>query len=181
MRLETAVAGWDGHHGTMSSLGAVQSNWNGGNTFGSGNWIAANRAIYVPFRLTAPRVVRQLWWYNGTIVGTVHLDCGIYMANGPSTTSLLVSSGSTVQAGGSALQLVDVTDTLLPGGLYYMALVMDANSSGVFRCTYGVQNSRIIGMCQQASAFTLPASMTPAAIASTFYPVFGWTEKPSGV
>lgn len=147
----------------------------------SANWPAANRAIAIPFRKASTWVLRQFYWRNGTIVGTVHLDCGLYVAGDDGSITLLTSTGSTTQSGDSVLQVVNVTDTAYPAGLYYMALAMDANSSGVFRSSAGVQLQRALGHVQMASAFTLPATFTPAAIASAYIPVFGVSSKSAGL
>jgi len=138
------------------------------------NWPAANQAVWYPMSVNRPFLAKWLWWLNGTVVGTVHVDVGIYLPNG----SRLVSTGSTVQAGSTAIQGADVTDTLLMPGIYYMGFAMDANTSGMLRYNMVLSTARGMGFKQQAAAFVLPNPATFAAPSGThFMPVFGASDR----
>lgn len=139
----------------------------------SANWPAADRAIFIPFRIGRPTVVAQLWWYNGTKTGTPNVDCGIYAFEG----RRLTSAGSTAQGTSSVLQAVNITDILLASGLYYFALAVSANNTGIFRAAPGLFVCRAFGMAQQASAMPLPTTATFAACASSYVPVCGFTSR----
>ena len=133
----------------------------------------ANQALYVPFCLTRPIIVAQLFWVNGaTVSGNV--DAGIYSVDGV----LLVSTGSTAQAGTSVSQVVDITDTQLGTGLFYLAIAVDNTTATLIRGTAGsVARCAAMGCANQGSAFPLPAPATFATIASNYIPVFGLTTR----
>src|ERR1044072_5106370 len=114
---------------------------------------AANRALYVPFRLSDPITVVKMFVLNGATVSG-NIDVGIYDAVG----TRLVSKGSTAQAGTSAIQEFDITDTRLGPGLFYMAVAMDNGTATLFRKSINNFFLRAAGMFQQASAFALPRS-----------------------
>src|SRR5689334_23396390 len=79
-----------------------------GLSVGSAVWPTANLAIYCPFRIGTSRLARKLYWVNGAAVSG-NVDCGIYDVAGRK----LVSAGSTAQTGTTAVQSVDITDTML--------------------------------------------------------------------
>ena len=119
-------------------------------------WSAANRALFIPFALGTQATITRVFWFNGaTVSGNV--DCGVYDAAG----TRLISSGSTAQAGTTAIQSVDVTDTVIGPGNFYLALAMN-NTTGTIRIrTLGnVVLSKAVGMAAMATAFALPATVT---------------------
>lgn len=140
-------------------------------TFGSATWPSANLAIGYPFMLTEPRTVLQMWVFNGSVVSG-NIDAGIYDALG----NRLVSKGSTAQSGTSTLQLLDVTDTVLPANtMLYAWMSVDNTTATTTRLAGGVSLAQTggSGVVQMASAFALPSTVTPAAIASNYIPAFG--------
>ena len=140
---------------------------------GSGTWPSANRAIYVPFRLGMPYLVRFLFCLNGaTVSGNV--DVGVYDEKG----TRLVSAGSTVQSGTTAIQTFNVTDTLLSEGVYYMALAL-SNTTGTFRRVSGIITGELrgLGVVDQDSAFPLPATATLSTPGSAYLPLFGVASR----
>jgi len=139
----------------------------------SSTWASASRAIFVPFRIPRSILVLNMWTYNGAAVGN-NLDIGIYSKDG----TRLVSSGSTAQAGINVIQTLDITDTLIGPGLFYMALSFDGTVSTVFRSLPGnIVFPRILGMVSMNNAFPLPASAVFATLASSTIPVFGLTVR----
>lgn len=136
-------------------------------------WPSSNLAIFEPIEILYPVTIVQMAVNNGTAVSG-NLDVGVYDVGGVK----LVSSGSVAQAGTSAIQTFDITDTLLVPGLYYMAVALD-NTTGTlagFSVTTAL-DIRPAGLFQQASAFTLPSTFTAAAFAQTFYPLVTMTSK----
>lgn len=131
-------------------------------------WPAANRAIFVPFVLPERVTVRQLLCVNGgTVSGNV--DVGIYNSD----LSLLISSGSTAQAGVNSTQTFDVTDTVLQPGFFYLAMAANNILATNQRwAPFGTQQGAF-GVAQQASAFPLPASATLASVTSSYIPYIG--------
>lgn len=142
------------------------------NTPASATWPAANRAIYMPVYLTADGTCTQLWTMNGaTALG--NLDIGIFDSAG----TKLFSSGAVAQSGTNTIQPVDITDQWLPAGAYYIGLSHSTNTGTYFRYATGTVILRTLGLVQQATSHPLPASITPAAVASGYWPICGLTYR----
>lgn len=129
----------------------------------SGAWPTANKAIFVPFVINTNCTVKKMFVVNGA-TASGNLDIGIYNEDG----TKLVSSGSTAQSGTNGLQVIDVTDTPLSPGAYYMALAMNGITGTMFKYTAGTgaQMSQL-GVYQQTTAFPLPATATFATGSSS--------------
>jgi len=118
-------------------------------------WPTANKAVFVPYAVSAPILITRLGWTNG---GTVsgNADVGIY----DSTGKRIVSAGTTAQAGTNTIQIVDTTDVTLLPGLYYLAAALD-NGTGMFHtANLSVTMGRAVGVYEMATAFPLPATAT---------------------
>ena len=135
-------------------------------TYASGAWPAANRAIFIPFRLPKAQTVVQLASLNGTAVSG-NVDMGIYTMGG----SKVVSIGTTVQTGTSTIQIYDIADTLLAPGYYMLALALDNTTGTFFRFVPSAQWATTMGVQQMASAFVLPSSVTYATPVSAYVPM----------
>lgn len=99
----------------------IQTELLAGNNLGNAA-LTANRILYVPFWLDTPATAYQMFWVNG-VVAANHVDMGIYNRDGV----WLVNAGSTVIGGSNnAPQLLDITDTPLSPGEYYMAFWIDS-------------------------------------------------------
>lgn len=147
------------------------------NTPGSAVWPSANVALFWPVRLAVPVTVTVLWWANGA-TASGNVDCGIYDAEG----NRLLSTGSTAQTGTTAIQSVNVTDTVIPPGLIYLALAMDNVTGTINRVVMGNATAcQLAGMHQQATAFALPATATFAAMAQNYVPMAGALLSPRTV
>lgn len=155
-------------HAHSLSLGPVSRKLVGvGASPASTAWPAANRAILIPFRL--PKIMtayQMIVGCGGT--GGGNFDCGIYDKFG----NLLVSGGST---GRSALSevIVNITDTVLGRGTYYMALSVDGTNNMIATAPAQVALVKAVGIRQASSAFVLPATITFETAASAYIPVFG--------
>lgn len=136
-------------------------------------WPVVKLAIFVPFKLDTPYILRKLWWMNGGSVSG-NVDCGVYMADNTSG-MLLASAGSTAQASTSVIQAVTLgTPVTLGPGRYYMALAIDNTTATVWRSTPGIPLAKAAGMAQQTLAnLPLPATATFATIANDCMPLFG--------
>lgn len=129
-------------------------------------WPSASRAIFLPLEIQESITVAYAGVNNG---GTVsgNFDVGIYSFAG----SLLVSSGSTAQAGTSDVQNVNLADTLLTPGVYYLALVLDNTTGTVIRWnSLSTQWLTVAGVQEMASAFPLPSTATFANPSSAYLP-----------
>ncbi len=141
--------------------------------FSSGNWPSANLGIWIPFNLTQNFLVTQMFTMNGAAVGG-SVDIGIYNADG----TKIVSMGPTTTVGTNAMQAFNITDTLLTPGQYYMVMSNSSNTHSFFRVTLGsAQFWKTLGMAQQASVGTLPATATFATISNDYLPLFGLTGR----
>jgi hypothetical protein len=142
--------------------------------FTSLTYPAANRALGYMFCLNDYFLVRKVWWANGTTTGTDSADVAVYTEDGATR---LVAAGSTLTAGVSLLQEVDVTDTLLAPGRYWCVY----NQNGVTALPLGVAlpatTSRAIGWAQMAGAVPLGSTFTPAGIAGAALPYFGIANR----
>lgn len=155
-------------HAHPLSLGPVSRKIVGaGSSPGSTAWPAANRAILIPFRI--PRIVTayQMIVACGATAGG-NFDCGIYDMFG----NLLVSGGTTARSPSSEV-IVNITDTVLGPGRYYMAL--SADSTDTFIATAPAQAALVkaVGIRQASAAFVLPSTVTFETAASAYIPTFG--------
>lgn len=127
----------------------------------SSTWVTANTAVYLPFVVYQPLTVVKMAVINGTVVSG-NIDVGIYDTG----QHRLVSKGSTAQAGTSAIQSFDITDTLLQPGEYYAAVAMDNTTGTLSQYQTSVTLAGAAGCLSQATAFALPDPATFAAATS---------------
>lgn len=130
--------------------------------------LTANRAYLIPFHIEEPITVTKLFCANGA-TASGNVDVGIYS----SSFVKLISSGSTAQAGTNVLQIFNVTDTIIGPGDFYLAIAIDNGTGTIFSQNIGTTIGNRIGLLQMASAFPLPATITPAAISSGTTPIVG--------
>ena len=136
----------------------------------SAGWPGANRALYVPFTLSETVTVVKMFSQQAGLGGAQNIDVGIYNEG----LSRLVSSGSTLMDGTNILKEYDITDIVLGPGRYYMAVVIDSISNGLHRWSLGsADRLKLLGIAEEAAAFPLPATATPAVVSSDYIPVFG--------
>lgn len=157
-----ALSSWDKELTVQVLVHAGATNARGGAT----TWPSADLAIFLPVVIAGPFTIRKAGCENGTNSGNV--DLGVYTAE----LSLVVSTGSTAMAGGSVWQEIDVTDTTIPAGLYYIAMVMNNTTGANAASAVGTGVMRASGAFQMASAFPLPATATRTAISNSYWPSF---------
>lgn len=134
-------------------------------------WFSANMALFVPFHVYRVTKVVKMFVCHGSVVSG-NVDVGIYDPKG----KRIVSSGSTAQSGTTAAVEYDITDTVLPPGLYYMALAIDNITARVISSTnvLAAVELPMAGVYEVASSFPLPASVTYATPSLTSrMPLFG--------
>lgn len=135
-------------------------------------WGTTNLAIYVPFSVAAPYLVRKCWWLNGTTANG-NVDCGVYTWGG----ARLLSAGATAQAGTSVVQSAAPSggSMLLMPGSYFMALALSSATGTIFARTLGsARAGAILGMAEQTTAEPLPATATFATFSTQqMLPIFG--------
>lgn len=158
----------------LSTLGSnsIAATFSGTST-ASFTWFSANLAVYIPIRILNPMLINTLFWTNGSAVSG-NVDMGIYSADG----TRLTHTGSTAQAGTTAIQSVAVTAIDLTSGLYYLSLALD-NATGAIK-GYNIgsgQLGQVFGCAEQATAFALPATATFASYTRTRIPIMGATGR----
>lgn len=141
---------------------------------GNAAWPAANRGIAVPLFLPAPAIVNRFMYVIGT-TGAVNVDIGIYRRD----LTKIITTGSTAVAGSNACTFINVTDTLLAPGHYWMAMSCDSTTTTTFnRIAPGQLGSLELSGCKRLStSFPLPDPIAPVAITDLFMPLFGFTQS----
>jgi hypothetical protein len=146
----------------------------GGSTVATG-WQVANTGIIIPFVLNTPFMVRQVMTENGATIGASY-DVTWWDRT---LTTKLFTTGSVAQSGTSALQIVDVTDTLIPAGETFVTFNVN-NTTGLHRLSIGGSATafHLAGIRQFAGAVPVASSITPAQ-ASTMsnVPYIGFASK----
>lgn len=137
----------------------------GGTAAASGTYPTGNKAFYTPFLVFEPCVVKQIFFENSSAVSG-NVDVGIYDQEG----NRLVSSGSTAHAGTITEQVINITDTYLDRGLYYLGFALDNVTGQIFRftSTSQLQMRRTYGCWTQINAFPLPDPAVFAVDAAIF-------------
>jgi hypothetical protein len=144
-----------------------------GTPYASSTYPAASRAQAVPFEIAFPFLVRKVFWMNGTTATTDSIDVGVYTEAG----TRLVSGGGTAVSGANATQEVDVTDTLLHPGRYWLAYAQNGVTATPMAVVSGAALFRAAGGAQMASAYVLPTTFTPAGAASGVMPLCGIASR----
>lgn len=125
---------------------------------------AANEVYYYPFAMYEAAVAVKLSYAVGA-TASGNCDLGIY----DSQKNRLVNSGSTAQGSINTLQELDITDTLLAPGLYYMAITL-SSATGTFIRTSMVDEIALSSMALYTEAlgsFGLPATAAFATATDT--------------
>lgn len=118
-----------------------------------------NIVTLAPFFLYERAVAQKI----GVMIGATangNLDAGIYDRDG----DLIVSTGSVAQGATSSLQELDITDTTLEPGLYYMAVQLSSATGTIFRS--GGQGDEFVFPSYRSyqtnpGSFPLPSTLTP--------------------
>ncbi len=133
----------------------------------------AKKAFFIPFELTEPIVIANLFVRNGN-TASGNVDCGIYDVAG----TRIVSIGSTVMSGTSTIQAFNITDTLIGPGSFYMAFVCDNTTGAFIAMNPSIESLRTAGVVEQIlGALPLPATATFAQLADNFVPWVGLTTR----
>ena len=137
-------------------------------------WPTNNLAVYVPISIPAPFTVARFMIANASnLTGTV--DIGIYNAAGV----LLLSTGNSARASASAVQYLDVTNTVFQPGHYYLGLVASSTTGTYLGATFSSSTrAALSGPLQEAlGSATLVNPMTPTAYAQTSIFQYGFTQS----
>lgn len=128
----------------------------------SATWESGNRAVFVPIFVPTVCIAKRVWWANGaTATGSATIEVGIYANAGYKPVTKLVS-GSATQATASVLQFVDVTDTILTPGLWWLAITASTTTNTtLFRSQVASTSVDELYRMEQATANPLPSPATP--------------------
>lgn len=156
----------------QSRLGAfAHASYTGLSTASSVAWTANNKAYYYPFRMTDFGTALQLLFWVGA-TGTGNIDIGIYDA----ALNRIVSSGSTaMSATANTVQEVNITDTVLPPGDYWIGVVCSTTSGTCFTALNDADETVLSSfpVYQEAlGATTLPAAATPVMSTDASVPIY---------
>lgn len=138
----------------------------GSTSSANATWFAANCPVAYPFVVNESVTVAQIGWFNGSAAGG-NADIGIY----DSSWARIVSSGSTACVTNTVPQFVDITDTTLPRGNYYLVLAMDNVTANRYLGYSSISSAPILNLCgvqdSATTAFPLPDPLTNMAGAAT--------------
>lgn len=140
----------------------------------SNNYPAANVSLFLPFGVAEPITVVKLWVANGTAVAG-NIDLGIFNPDG----TMVVGKGSTAQATTNDIQELDITDTVLQRGRYYLGIT--SNTSGATQkmqsFTFGAAGALSAMGVLQINAGPPLASGTFLTCTQLVVPYFGLTAR----
>lgn len=135
-------------------------------------WPEAARALFIPVRVPTGITVYKMVCGTGT--GTTgNFDLGIYDAGG----NKIVSTGSTAKTTASSERVVDITDTFLGPGLYYLAMAVDDTGPYIARSP-SLSVAKLWSIYQMATAFPLPTVATFASVAVGYFPAISAYLRP---
>jgi len=137
-------------------------------------WPAANLAIFLPFTIGVITTFVKLFYSATASSGNV--DMGIYDDQG----NRLVSMGSTAMALTNLTQILDITDTTLLPGSYYLAMACSTNVTATFRAWVwqgAGSNTAARGQYEMATALPLPATATFASTTRPFMPFIAASQR----
>ena len=126
----------------------------------------ANLACYYPLYLPESFTFDTVLTVNNSNAPAGNFDFGIYSSD---TFARIVSLGSTAVLGSASIrQEYAITETVLPAGAYYMAVVKDSATTGTFQRVdlAASTTAAAYGLAFQASAFPLPNPMVPLRTAA---------------
>lgn len=141
----------------------------------SSSWGTTNQGVYIPFSIPFEYVVRRFFWVNGaTLTGSGCL--AIYSSGG---NQIYTTGAVATRTPANAIQFTTPANPIiLKPDCYYLGLSFATTTGAVFGAT-GVTTAiaRAMGILQQASVATLPASMTPIVPTTAIYPLAGFTRS----
>jgi len=129
-------------------------------------WSAANRALFVPFRVTEISTAYQMMFGCGATAGG-NVSVGIYDL----WFNLLVSASAARSASNEII--VNITDTELLPGTYFMAMSVDGTTNVIAFAATNADLAHMIGVRMMETAYPLPDPATPVKTAAVHVPYIG--------
>lgn len=165
----------------MYSPFANEASSGGGNP-STATWESANRIVYMGVFIPRVCVIRRVWWANGgTVSGTHTTRVGIYRDTGQMLPGDKLVEGSATQATASVIQFVDVTDTAIAPGLWWIALTnSDGTANSSFMRSLLGSTAMDAGLrVEEAGSGTLPSTATPVKSTNAVLYVCGFSTEAS--
>lgn len=142
---------------------------------------SANYAVFQVVIVPSACVARRVWWANGAVVAG-NVSVAIYASTGTLIPGAkLVECASTAQSGTAEIQFAGITDTTLPPGLYFIALVCSDASATIFRSSLSSSADALYVFNQAGvTVGSFPATATPveSAVANRYLYGFATTASP---
>lgn len=137
-----------------NAVGPAMSNMAALGAPASAAWPTAAKAIYIPFALDRPVTIFRVGWHNGAAAQAGTREVGCYTSAG-----VKLISGSATAVTVSVCQFVDVTDTVIGPGQYYLAM-MDTGTATLFAWAPTAPLMAGMGIYTQTAANPLPSPAT---------------------
>lgn len=139
--------------------------------YSSSTWFpGANVAIYIPISVPVDSRLESVILLCANATG--NYDLGLYDEN----YVRIGSKGSTAAANATLSYALDFF--LKAGKTYFMAAACNNTGTGIYRMALGsAQEDEAIGIYEEASAFPLPATMTPVPANNNYFPLMGLTLR----
>lgn len=159
------------HSLSPEMLGPVGTLIGSPNNFASTTWPANNYGLFLPLRLDESITALKL----GVAVGSVasgNVDLGIYDESG----TLIVAKGYTAFSASflGVTQILDITDTRLGPGRFFLAIVCSSTGSRVRCASMGAVQAALSGVKEVTGLSSgLPSSVTYAVTTSSLLPWIG--------
>lgn len=141
-------------------------------------WPSSDLALFYPIPVSdVPRTYTKAWWVNGSAVAG-NVDVGIYTFSG-ATGTRVVASTAEAQSGVSVMQVAATfpATTLLAGVQYWIAMSCSSGTATTWKAAPAALTLRAVGCFQAATSHPLTASPTAVAMASSYIPLFGFSEN----
>jgi hypothetical protein len=155
---------------TITSLDRLRTCPLSGSSVLNQAWPSANIAIFIPFNLEKPCLIRESFLVSGTLTTSNTIDIGVY----DESFNRLFTSTMTVNAASTAFNSSSSTDVIIGPGSYYMAMAC-SGTRNVLGTNVGTVVYKGAGVMEQAglSGSTLPATASPVEFTRTNIPLFG--------
>jgi hypothetical protein len=128
---------------------------------------SAGFAVYAPLMVRERVTVKKLWLAASGTGSDVHL--ALYDAD----LAKVIGNGGAAHPDATTEMVSDVTDTLIPPGIYYFAWLADTDDAGLYIVNTATAVNRAYGVLAEGSGLTtLPSSITNNA-AWSWLPVGG--------
>jgi hypothetical protein len=138
-------------------------------TSNSQTWGTNNLIVYVPMPVRQRAIAVKLWFGSGT-VGTGNVQMGLYDQPG----TQLVETTSVAKITSLDEQVMDITDTTIGPGLYYVALWASVSTDTFFCAQPAAPGPAAYGVRTETNAGGPPATATWAVPQTqAFIPMVG--------